>query len=243
MKSNFPSANYQGIHISIHWTFILVIVWFVIVNLLSGTNSSGWIWSLIMIISLLTSIFIHDMAQAFVAAFFNIEIDRLILLPVGGLPSISLKPKRKIHELLMLAAGPAANLMIASFLMIFLRPYLAYWNEPENIGVAYAGNFLFQFQFINLSLGLLNLLPVFPMDGGRILDALLEKKFGSEKSVQIVNMISIFAALICIITGITVLKYSVLLMGIFIFFTIPLGKYYHPFKKKVINNRHLIGNN
>jgi Zn-dependent protease len=196
-----------------------------------------------MIISLLASILVHDIAQASVAAYFDIEISRLIFLPIGGLPSISLKPKREIHELLMLAAGPAANLMIAGFLTIFLRPYLAYWNEPENIGVGYGGNFLFQLQFINLILGLLNLLPVFPMDGGRILDALLEKKFGTEKSVQIVNMISIFASLICIIAGITLLKYSVLLMGIFIFFTIPLGKYYHPFKKKVINNRHLIGNN
>src|SRR5450432_1545555 len=233
MKSNFPSANYQGIHISIHWTFILVIVWFVIVNLLSGTNSSGWIWSLIMIISLLTSIFIHDMAQAFVAAFFNIEIDRLILLPVGGLPSISLKPKRKIHELLMLAAGPAANLMIASFLMIFLRPYLAYWNEPENIGVAYAGNFLFQFQFINLSLGLLNLLPVFPMDGGRILDAFLEKRYSSEKAVRIVNIISIVAAFNFLMAGVITLRYPLFMIGLFIIFTIPLGKYYHPLKKRV----------
>jgi Zn-dependent protease len=233
MKSNFPSANYRGIHISIHWTFILVIVWFVIVNLLSGTNSSGWIWSLIMIISLLTSIFIHDMAQAFVAAFFNIEIDRLILLPVGGLPSISLKPKRKIHELLMLAAGPAANLMIASFLMIFLRPYLAYWNEPENIGVAYAGNFLFQFQFINLSLGLLNLLPVFPMDGGRILDAFLEKRYSSEKAVRIVNIISIIAAFNFLMAGVITLRYPLFMIGLFIIFTIPLGKYYHPLKKRV----------
>jgi len=233
MKSNFPSANYRGIHISVHWTFILVIVWFVIVNLLSGTNSSGWIWSLIMIISLLTSIFIHDMAQAFVAAFFNIEIDRLILLPVGGLPSISLKPKRKIHELLMLAAGPAANLMIASFLMIFLRPYLAYWNEPENIGVAYAGNFLFQFQFINLSLGLLNLLPVFPMDGGRILDAFLEKRYSSEKAVRIVNIISIIAAFNFLMAGVITLRYPLFMIGLFIIFTIPLGKYYHPLKKRV----------
>jgi len=186
-----------------------------------------------MIISLLTSIFIHDMAQAFVAAFFNIEIDRLILLPVGGLPSISLKPKRKIHELLMLAAGPAANLMIASFLMIFLRPYLAYWNEPENIGVAYAGNFLFQFQFINLSLGLLNLLPVFPMDGGRILDAFLEKRYSSEKAVRIVNIISIIAAFNFLMAGVITLRYPLFMIGLFIIFTIPLGKYYHPLKKRV----------
>jgi Zn-dependent protease len=239
MKYTFQAGNFRRIRLSVHWTFVLVIIWFLIVNLFSGTSASSWIWSLIMIISLLASILAHDIAQALAGTFFDIEISRLILLPIGGLPSISRKPKRAWQELLMLAAGPAANLIIAGLLSIFLRPYQAYWDEPENIGVLYGGNFLFQLQFINLSLGLLNLLPVFPMDGGRILDSLLEKKYKTEKSVRIVNMISIITALVFIITGIINMKISVLLIGFFIIFTIPLGKYYHPIKKKVIDGSQL----
>ncbi len=118
--------------------------------------------------------------------------------------------------------------------MIFLHPYQAYWDEPVNIGVGYAGNFLFQLQFINLGLGLLNILPVFPMDGGRMLDSLLERKYKTQKSVKFVNLISLVSALGIIITGIIQIEFSTLFIGLFIIFTIPLGKYYHPVKKKVI---------
>jgi Zn-dependent protease len=233
MKSTLQAGSFGQIRLSVHWTFILVIVWLAAINLFAETSVAGLIWSLIVILSLLSSILVHDIAQASVAAFFNIKISRLILLPTGGLPSISNKPKKEWQEIVMLTAGPAANLIVAGVLMIFLRPYLAYWNEPENIGVGYAGNFLFQLQFINLSLGLLNILPVFPMDGGRMLDSLLEKRYKTEKSVKLVNLISIGSALIFIITSVLTLEFALLLIGFFILFTIPLGKYYHPVKKVV----------
>ncbi len=232
MKKHLYKFNYRGIHVSIHWTFLLVIVWMVIVNLLSGFSTNGWIWSLIILFSLLVSISIHDLAQAVVGTICGISINRLILMPIGGLPSISEKPKRGFYEILMLAAGPVANLSIAAFLSTFLHPYMAYWNEPGNIGVVYAGNFIFQLQFINLSLGLLNLLPCFPMDGGRALEVLLEKRLSSGKARQIVNLSSILIALGFILTAIVTKKFPLLMVGFFIFFTIRKGRFYHPAEDK-----------
>jgi Zn-dependent protease len=230
MKKDLHSFNYRGIHVSIHWTFVLVILWFVLANLLTGFTSTGWIWSLIMLISLVISILAHDMAQAVVGTMYGMKINSLIIMPIGGLPSISTRPKKKYYELLMLAAGPAANLAIAAFLFYFLHPYKAYWDEPENIGSVYSGNFIFQLQFINLSLGLLNLLPSFPMDGGRALDTFLEKRYSAAMAKRIVNRISICLAICFFVSGIIYMKYPLLLIGFFILFTVGKGKYYHPFK-------------
>jgi Zn-dependent protease len=179
------------------------------------------------------SIFAHDLAQAVVGTIYGMKINSLIIMPTGGLPSISNPPKKKYYELLMLAAGSAANLGIAAFLFYFLHPYKAYWDEPENIGAAYPGNFIFQFQFINLSLGLLNLLPSFPMDGGRALDTFLEKKYSAAMAKRIVNRISICLAVFFFVSGIVYMKYPLLLIGFFILFTVGKGKYYHNFKNDV----------
>ena len=70
MKNVLYNFNYRGIRLTIHWTFILVIIWLVIANLLTGWSESGWIWSLIMVMSLLVSIFLHDMAHGIVGTLF-----------------------------------------------------------------------------------------------------------------------------------------------------------------------------
>ncbi len=230
MKTTLYSFNYRGIYVSIHWTFILIIIWFVISNLLTGFSENGWIWGFIMIFSLLASIFVHDLAQALVGRICRIEINGLIVMPIGSLPRLVNNPRRKLYEILMLGAGPVANLTIAALLLIYLRPYMAYWNEPDNIGAGYSGNFIFQLQFINLSLGLVNLLPAFPMDGGRDLETLLEKKYASPKAVKIVNMTSIWIAIGLFAAGIIYIQYFLFLIGLFIFFTLRIGKYYHPLK-------------
>jgi len=234
MKSVTSAVNSHRTRISVHWTFLLVIIWLIIVNVLSAGSENGWMWSLIMVLSMILSLFIHDISQGFVAAYFRISINRLTFLPIGALPAITRKPEKVWQEILMLIAGPAANLFIAVILFMNLNPYAAYWDEPQNIGVGYGGNFLFQLQFINLSIGVLNLLPVFPMDGGRILDALLEKKYGEEHAVKIVNTLSMLTAAAFVISGVVYMKYAILLIGLFIFFTVPLGKYYHPLKKKIV---------
>src|SRR5580765_6097004 len=123
MKATLFDFQYRDIRVSVHWTFILIIIWFFIANLLTGFNENGWIWSFIMIFSLLASIFVHDLAQALVGTICGIEINGLIIMPIGSLPSLVKKPQRKIYEFLMLAAGPAANLTMAALLMFFLHPY------------------------------------------------------------------------------------------------------------------------
>jgi Zn-dependent protease len=234
MKTETGAISSRRTRFSVHWTFLLVVIWLVIMNVLSAASENGWVWSLIMVLSMILSLLIHDISQALVAAFFRIKIKRLTFLPIGALPAISRKPEKVWQEILMLIAGPAANLLIAAILLVYLKPYSAYWDEPQNIGVGYGGNFLFQLQFINLSIGLLNLLPVFPMDGGRILDAILEKIYGEGNAVKIVNVLSMLTAAAFVIIGVVYMKYAVLLTGLFIFFTVPLGKYYHPLKKKIV---------
>jgi hypothetical protein len=105
---------------TIHWSFILVMIWFVAVNVISDFRAGGWIWSGIMMVSLLASIFIHDVAQAITGILFKMRVSRVIFLPIGALPSISKKPAKKIYELIMLASGPLANLPIGMNLKILV---------------------------------------------------------------------------------------------------------------------------
>lgn len=217
---------------SIHWSFLFVVIWFIAINIISDFQASGWIWSGIMLFTLFVSIFIHDMAQAITGFLFNMGVSRVILLPIGALPSISRKPSRKIYEIFMLASGPLANLIIAGILALYLQPYNAYWDEPRNVGSGYPGNFLFQLQFINLCLGLINLIPVFPMDAGRMLDAFLEYRVSRPKAVRTVNRISMGVAALLMAVGVIRMKVPLLLLGLFVIFTIPLGKCYHPLKRR-----------
>ncbi len=137
---------------------------------------------------------------------------------------------------MMLAAGPLANLGIAAVLLLFLNPYKAYWDEPENTGVAYAGNFLFQLQFINLSLGLLNLLPAFPMDGGRALDALIENKYSVQKAKKIVMLTSLCIAVVFFAAGIVYKNYKLLMIALLIMINARQGKYYHTVQSGVMES-------
>ncbi len=232
-------------HFSVHWTFLLVLLWFVVINLLSDFSTGGWIWSGIMMLSLLVSIFLHDIAQAITGILCNIRVRRVILLPIGAFQSISKKPKRKSYEIIMLSSGIVTNLAIAAILAFFLQPYSAYSDEPQNMGAGYGGNFLYQLQFMNLCLGCLNLIPVFPMDAGRILDSFLDDRVSSEQAVKIVNRVSFIVATMMLATGILLMKYPPMLLSLFIFFTIPLGKYYHPLKSriKIVRRINLPGKN
>jgi Zn-dependent protease len=138
----------------------------------------------------------------------------------GGIDTI----KNFRAKTLILLAGPIANLVVAFLLKFFIQPYSAYWNEPANIGVVEPGNFLFQLHLVNLSLGVINLVPVLPTDGGRIVRGMLAMMVNTEKAKGMLSAWSKWIAIASLVVGLYFLNLLIILFAIYILATSAADK-------------------
>jgi Zn-dependent protease len=218
-KLHFIAITFNSRTYYPHWTFLLIIAWMVIINLISVVRLSEIFWGILLLISFVFSLLLHESAHALAGNAFGFKESNLLLLPSGsvggGIDSI----KNFRIKTIVLLAGPMTNLAIAFLLKFFIQPYSAYWNEPANIGVAEPGNFLFQLHLVNLSLGLVNLIPVLPTDGGRIVRGLLSMMVNPERSAVIFSAWTKWAALACLLLGLFNLNLLIILLAIYILAT------------------------
>jgi Zn-dependent protease len=231
MKAQFTIGRLGGIPISIHWTFLVLLVWVILINIFSVSQTDGVVWSILLFFSLFTSIFAHELGHAIMARFFGARISAMVLLPTGAVSSYRALPKKRGQELLILIAGPLVNLFLAALFSFFINPFQAYWNAPETIGNASQSNFLFQWQILNLSLFFFNLIPAFPLDGGGILKVLLSYKMESGKATHIAYIVSNVIGYGLIAAGIIWINLLFILLGAFILLTCGTArKHYAPLK-------------
>jgi Zn-dependent protease/CBS domain-containing protein len=163
-----------------HITFALVLVYLAVV---AGTANEGPIYYVLYFSGIFSSVLIHELAHALVARRFGISTREIVMLPIGGLAVLERQPG-PWQELWIAMAGPAVNLGLAilyfsftSFEVVSSRIYL---NQD-----AFADhNLLHVLGRANLMLGLFNLLPAFPMDGGRILRALLALRIDRARATR-----------------------------------------------------------
>lgn len=185
MKGSINLFKVFGININIHITFlILPLIFF----MLAGFKA------VFFIIVVFTCVIFHELSHSLVAKKFGITVKDITLLPIGGVASMSSIPEKPSQELLISIAGPAFNLALAALLYFPLvaligKEALAWPPSWETWPKTFAYIF-----WMNPILAIFNLLPAFPMDGGRILRALLAKKFNYKKATSIaVNFGHLFA--------------------------------------------------
>jgi stage IV sporulation protein FB len=191
----------------------------VIINLISVVRFSEVIWGTILIAAFLLSLAAHEAAHALVGSIFGFRESNLVLLPSGSVGGGIDRINNFRVKTVVLLAGPLTNLAIAFLLKFFIQPYSAYWNEPANIGVVEPGNFLFQLHLVNLSLGIVNLVPVLPTDGGRVLRGILDMRVGSQRSRAMMAIFSKWVALAGLLLSLYYLNLSIILFAIYILFT------------------------
>lgn len=178
---SIPLGRLCGIPIELHLTFLLVLAW---VGYRSW-NLGSWPTAVFYVTALLLffgCIVLHELGHSLTARRYGIEVKRILLLPIGGLAQFERLPRRPGEELLVTAMGPAVNVLIAALLFLGLTltghapwPFASLDATlralpPANLGLEALALFLL---FANTVMALFNLLPVFPMDGGRLLRALL----------------------------------------------------------------------
>jgi len=155
----------RGIQLALHFRFVLLLAY----AAYEGWMDGGWeqsLWSITTLVGFFACVVLHELGHSFTARHFGIGVRRILLMPIGGMAEFDSIPRQPSRELLITLAGPAVNFAIAALL----------WNFVGFGGDDYAADatgFAQLLLWANLVMGCFNLLPVFPMDGGRILRALL----------------------------------------------------------------------
>ena len=170
MGPSWKIGRVAGIDLFVHPTFLLVLLWAVL-------------WRGVGIIPILLPVFgfvlLHELGHALTARRFGIETENITLYPIGGVARLQRLPRAPGAELLITLAGPAVN-----FALAFLFAILASLDSAAG-AASLSGDFFQMLVGINLGLGLFNLVPAFPMDGGRILRALLSGWLGRAQATII----------------------------------------------------------
>jgi Zn-dependent protease/CBS domain-containing protein len=173
MKSSFRIGRVLGINIHLHWTFLLLIALFGISELATGNLRSALI-AVLFILTVFSAVVLHELGHAVVARRFGIKTRDITLLPIGGIARLERIPTKPIEEILVGIAGPLVNGLLAGALLFLAWAIAA---PPEG--------FVWRLIWMNVSLAAFNLLPAFPMDGGRVFRALLALRYDRDRSTAI----------------------------------------------------------
>ncbi len=171
-----------GIDIYVHWTFWILLVWILGVHLIDGQSLAAALQGVGLILAVFGCVVLHELGHALAARRFNIRTKDITILPIGGVARLERMPEEPRQELGVALAGPMVNLLIAAGILAAL--VLVYsWAAIFDLRVV-GGNFLTKLMIINVALAIFNLLPAFPMDGGRVVRALLATRFDYAQATQ-----------------------------------------------------------
>lgn len=200
-----------GIGVYIHWSFWLLPIW---VLLSAQGGLGGALSSVLFIFAIFACVVLHELGHALMARHFNIGTRDITLYPIGGVASLERIPRRPSQELAIALAGPAVNVVIAATLFVLL---LVAGVGTQGLFFTFTGgSFLVNLLLVNVALVVFNMLPAFPMDGGRVLRAFLAMRLpylrATEIAVRVGQGVAVVLGLVGLFTGGTVL-----LVALFVF--------------------------
>jgi len=198
-------GRFAGIDVYIHATFLILIAWIVMSHLRSGSTPLETAFGIGFILTLFLCVVLHEYGHALAARRYGVKTRDITLLPIGGIARLERIPKDPVQELIVALAGPAVNVCIAAVLYVILTlsgNTHVVWGDSSMINVS--DNPLGQLMHINISLAIFNLLPAFPMDGGRVLRALLSMRIPRVRATQFASYVGQGMAILFAIIGLTV---------------------------------------
>lgn len=182
MGWSFRIARIAGIDVKIHVTFFLLLLWIGVVHYLQGGPDAA-ITGVLLISATFVCVLLHEFGHALAARMYGISTPDITLLPIGGVARLQRMPDQPLQEIVVALAGPAVNVVIAAVLFFAL-------NQTGELGqidqlASPQMELLQKLALINIWLVLFNLLPAFPMDGGRVLRAILTLFLGYSTATQV----------------------------------------------------------
>ncbi len=213
MKLSFKIGSVWGIPIELHLTFILLII--AVAGLSIYYNQ---IYSFILIVFLFIFVLFHELAHSVVARRRNIKVLKIILYPIGGVSEIEEIPENPAIEWRVAFAGPATSLVMGAALVgvNFALPEKLIF--PPSSVVLSTGNLLLDLGYLNLLLGAFNLIPAFPMDGGRLFRALLAERMNFTDATKYASYIGRILGIAMAVFGIVFPAYLLfVIVGVFVY--------------------------
>src|SRR5919106_508055 len=171
MAWSWKLARVAGIDVYVHATFVMVMAWIALLYWNQSHSVAAVVDGVGFILTLFGCVVLHEFGHALTAARYGIRTRDITLFPIGGVARLERMPEVPIQELWVALAGPAVNVVIALLIFVWLQASGS-WESVDRIGVA-SGSFVERVMLANVYLVGFNLLPAFPMDGGRALRALL----------------------------------------------------------------------
>ena len=183
MKWSWKIGKLAGIDVYVHVTFFLLILWLALDYWVTQGSVAAVVSGVGFILLLFGCVVLHELGHALTARRYGIGTRNILLLPIGGVASLEKMPDDPGQEIRVALAGPAVNLVIALLLWFLLQ--VGNGHLPPGDGLDVAGySFLQQLLIVNVFLAVFNLLPAFPMDGGRVLRAALAMRMDRARATR-----------------------------------------------------------
>jgi stage IV sporulation protein FB len=175
-------GSIAGTAIRIHFTFLLFLVWIFVASWASGGPAAAW-GGLLFMVLLFTCVLAHEFGHIFTARAFGVPTPDVTLLPIGGVARLARIPEKPSEEFLVAIAGPLVNVAIAAGLVLFGGAHLDLGQLAAMQSTKIS--LVDRLAEVNIFLAVFNMIPAFPMDGGRVLRALLAIKLGHVRATEI----------------------------------------------------------
>lgn len=237
MRGSIQIAKFFDIPVRLHWSFGLIFVGVVFIGFRDNMDWASIGMMALVMVALFFCVLLHEFGHALTARRFGVRTRDIILSPIGGVARLERLPEKPIQEFYVAIAGPLVNVGI----IVALAPYFLFVSEETILQIKsiirqYFGisdnvfsqdmgmldSFLFLLIALNGTLAVFNMLPAFPMDGGRVLRALLAMRLGRATATRIAVYIGQFLAILLVLYGIfgkDDLNPIVIFIGIFVFIT------------------------
>lgn len=210
MKHTLRFGAFFGIPVRVHFTFPLILLAFGV----EGWFRGGWVealWAVGLVTAVFACVVLHELGHSLQVRRYGIEVRDIVLLPIGGMARAERIPENPRQEIIVAISGPLVNFGLAAIfgLLLWVR------REPADLGHDLAFNLL----AINIVLGTFNLIPAFPMDGGRILRGLFALRMDYVKATRYAKNIGQIIAIMFVVVGFVYTKFIMLpLIAVFVFF-------------------------
>jgi Zn-dependent protease/CBS domain-containing protein len=189
-----------GIDVYVHATFALLLIWVAFVAYLPRQDVNDSLAGLAFIICLFGVVVLHELGHALAARRYGIKTRDITLLPIGGVARLERMPEDPKQELVVALAGPAVNVVLAAILFGVLYAASIPITSPAEVAT-FGGNLLSQLFVANIFLAVFNMIPAFPMDGGRVLRALLAMRMDYVRATRTAAGIGQFIAILFGLVG------------------------------------------
>ena len=212
MGSSVRLFRVWGIDVQVHWSFLLILAYGAFIYSGRSNPLAGALYGIVVILLLFVCVLLHEFGHALVAKYFKVNVPTITLLPIGGVAQLERMPRQPLQEFLIAIAGPAVNFVLT---LLLLRIALLVVGMGMGSGsfsslLVYAqarmmtpslDGLLVYLAFTNFALGLFNLLPAFPMDGGRVLRSLLAMAMPYVRATRIAVMVGRLMAVLLAFVG------------------------------------------